>query len=118
MVTALTLNYRSISINKLYSVIVEDFSMVLSGSEKAATGTLCRYGISILYPIGDIDIVNMLFIDVIAAKPVEIIPVTHLVFHFSLASHTWPDPNTTAVPIYLSGYYISGDTVFNAFYGL
>src|SRR5699024_10291533 len=54
----------------------------------------------------------------IAAQPVEIIPVAHLVLHLILLGLPWPYPPPAAVPVYLTGYYIAHSTVFNPVYGL
>src|SRR5690606_2425686 len=49
----------------------------------------------------------------VAAQPIEIIPVAHLIFHLGLIRFTGTDPDTTAVPIYLTGNDIAKRAILN-----
>ena len=50
-------------------------------------------------PVADVEVVDVLLDDVIAAEPVEVVPVAHLVFHFGLAGLADADPEAGAVPV-------------------
>ena len=43
---------------------------------------LALTGIAALEPVDDVEVVDVLLDDVIAAEPGEVVPVAHLVFHF------------------------------------
>src|SRR5690606_30050505 len=83
--SALAVHHRTIGISEFYIVMVKNFPMILALAHLAATHTLGFYRIRALKPVHHINIMNMLLGNMIAAKPVEIIPVTHLVFHFRLS---------------------------------
>src|SRR5690606_16525475 len=90
--TTLTVQNSSVRIMELYIVMVKDFSILFSCAHLATTHTLGLNGIATLKPVEDIDVMDMLFRNVIATKPVEIIPVAHLILHFSLTWFTHLNP--------------------------
>ena len=96
--TTLAVEDRTVGIGEFHKVMIKDLAMVFSFPDFSTTHSLCFYRISSFEPVDDIKVVDMLFSDMIAAKPVEIIPVAHLVFHFSLSSGSWFNPNTIIVP--------------------
>ena len=57
----------------------------------------CRV-IECFEPVDDINVMDMLFCNMIATQPYKIIPVTHLVFHFSLFWLAWVHPYTIIIP--------------------
>ncbi|MCY1541227.1 hypothetical protein D9M68_769060 [compost metagenome] len=96
-------------------MIIIDLSVIFPGSPGPASCSLYRYRICIFYPIGNINVVYMLFYDMISAKPVKIIPVSHLVIHLGLSGSTWFYPYSATVPIYLAGHNITHSTFFHPF---
>ena len=54
---------------------------------------------ALLDPVSDVEIVNVLLDDVIAAQPSEVVPVAHLVFHFGLARACAGEPRACPVPV-------------------
>src|SRR4029078_9259062 len=78
--------------------MIKYFTMIFSFAYLAATKPLCTYRVSTFKPVNRIYIMNVLFGNMIAAKPVEIIPVTHLVFHFCLVVFAWTNPYAVIVP--------------------
>src|SRR3990170_145066 len=75
--TALAVQYRAIGIYKFYVVVIKNLSILFSFSYLAAAHSLCFYRIASFEPVHHINIVNMLFGNMITAKPVKIIPVAH-----------------------------------------
>ena len=80
-------------------VVVKNFAPIFADAAGATAHAHSLDGMSALEPVADVDVVAMLFHDVIAAKPVEIIPVAHLILHLRLAFATRTSPDTTADPI-------------------
>src|SRR5690606_34294475 len=100
--TALTVNNRSICIGKSKTVVIKYFTMLFSSPNHSTPGTFRFYRIGSFYPVGYVNIMHMLLYDMISTKPIEIIPVSHLIFHLGLSSFPWTHPNTAIVPIYLA----------------
>src|SRR5690606_8297575 len=96
--TTLTVHYCSISICKFHIMVVEYFSMIFSFPYFPSSHPLGTHREVIFKPVHHIYIMNMLFTDMVAAKPVEIIPVAHLVFHLGHSFFPWPYPYPVTVP--------------------
>ena len=79
-------------------MVVENFAMFLAFSNLSATHALRFYRIGSLEPVDHIYVVDMLLGDMVAAEPVKIVPVAHLVFHFGLVGLAWTNPNPIIVP--------------------
>jgi len=67
-------------------------------------------GVSLLDPIDHVEVVDVLFANVVAAKPDEIVPIAHLIFHFGqgaalllLQVSAELDPRRGPVPITTHG---------------
>src|SRR5687768_8265911 len=95
---ALAVQYRTVGIMKFNIMMIINFTMILSFSYLPATHSLCLYRIAAFEPVNYIQVMNMLFNNMITAKPVEIIPVAHLVFHFCLVIFSLLYPYTIIVP--------------------
>src|SRR5690606_7031177 len=89
---ALTVYDRAVGISKFHSMVVVDFAIFLTVSPCPTTCTLDRYRITSFYPVGHINVVHVLFYNMVSTEPIEIIPIAHLVFHFSLfrLTRTYP----------------------------
>ena len=96
--STLTIQYRTICILKLYIMVIEDLTVFFSFTNLTPPHPLSFNRMPTFEPVNDIDIMNMLFINMVATKPVKIIPVAHLIFHFGLSGLTWPYPNTIVIP--------------------
>ena len=99
LLAALAVEFRAVGISEFDEVIIIDLSNAPIIAAVAATHAVGLYGMIALGPIADVEIMDVLLDDVVAAYPDEVIPVAHLVFHFGLAGFAWPDPDRTAVPI-------------------
>ena len=66
-------------------VIVVDLADASVVAAVAASHAVGLDGMIALGPIADVEVVDVLLDDVVAAEPDEVIPVAHLVFHFGLA---------------------------------
>ena len=98
-VATLAEQLESIGIGVLDHVMIEDLSVVDARADFAASLSLCLDGMVLNQPIDDVQIVYVLFVDMVATQPGEVIPVPHLVFEFSLFRLAWTDPNAPAIPI-------------------
>ena len=96
---------RAVRVFEFDGVMVEDFAVVraFAGFGAVAAGA---DRVTAFEPVDDVEIVDVLFDDVVAADPDEVIPVAHLVFHFGqLAScllfqfSAGVAPGCVAVPI-------------------
>src|SRR5690606_7215134 len=109
--STLTIYDRTIVIRKLNGEVIIDFAIILTRTVRPTTRTLNRYRTFAVHPIGNIDIMHMLFDYMVTTKPVEITPISHLVFRLSLLRFTCANPYPPAVPISLSGNYIADSTI-------
>ena len=83
-VAALAEHFRAVGVFELDAVMIEDLAVVWSPCRPAQPPMpLPSHGQPAFQPIADVEIVNVLLDDMIAAEPDEVIPVAHLVFHFA-----------------------------------
>src|SRR5450432_3439486 len=78
--------------------MIKYFTILFPFANLSSAHSLCFYRIAAFEPVYHIEVVNMLFSDMISAKPYKIIPVAHLVFHFSLSFFTRTNPYTIVIP--------------------
>ena len=104
-VTALRVHLFAVCIGEFDKVMVEDFAVV----DAVLTNFASAHGVGgnrVIHlvalaeePVADVQVVNVLFANVVAAEPVEVIPVAHLIVHFGLPILTSANPNASAVPV-------------------
>src|SRR5690606_24041409 len=99
-VAALAEHAAAVFVRKLDEVVIEDLAVVRAGAYEAAALSLCVYRITLLHPVGHVDVVDVLLGDVVAAEPVKVVPVTHLVLHLGLAGLPGIHPHAVLVPVY------------------
>jgi len=82
-------------------------------------------GVAFLDPVNDVQIVDVLLDDMVAANPGEVVPVAHLVFHFGelVAALLFEigapiEPGRLAVPIAAHGYDVANGAVVEPLEGL
>lgn len=93
-VTGLGVQDCSVFVGEFDVVVIEDFSEFRAYAVLAAAHALSDDRVFVAHsPVDDVDIVDVLFDDMVAADPVEVIPVAHLVFHFGHAFFAWADPD-------------------------
>ena len=104
-VAALTVHASTIGILVFNEVMIEDFAMILGAwvvggiaSHFTPTLSIGFHRIITLQPIDDVEVVDMLFANVVTAKPIEIIPVAHLVLKFGLIRLPRASPNSATIP--------------------
>src|SRR5690625_2267604 len=98
---ALRIHDYAVCIMIFYKMVIKYLSKIGTYAYGTSTHTLTSFRKIIFEPIHHIHIVNMLFDDMIPAQPVEIVPVSHLIFHLILTRFTLPYPYPFTVPIYL-----------------
>ena len=69
------------------------------------------------HPVGDVDVVHVLFDDVIAGEPGEVQPVANLPFSVRPRRLTRVVPETTLVPEHLTAHHVADRPVVNALDG-
>ena len=94
--------------------MIEDLSVIDAIADLAPTLPLRFNGVRVFQPVRDIQIVNVLFYDVVTTQPIEVIPVAHLVFELTLAFLTWTYPHATAIPINTCKVDVTDGTVLKA----
>src|SRR5699024_4115660 len=114
LVTALTGSDGSARIGEFNKMVVKYLAGIRTGAHFSPAHTLGRNGIFIQHPVGHINVVDMLFHNVIAAQPGKIIPVAHLVFHLILVWLPWAYPDTRTVPVHLPADNISNLAIADA----
>ena len=85
-VAALAEHLRAVGVGELDGVVVEDLAEVLAPiADLAAAHAVGLDRMGVLDPVADVEVVDVLLADVVAAEPDEVVPVAHLVLHFGLA---------------------------------
>src|SRR5690554_939898 len=92
--------------------------MLLACSYHPSSSSFGLDRIRTFHPVGHIDIMNMLLHNMVTTKPVEVIPVSHLVFHLGLPCLTWSNPYSTIVPIHLAPKNITYSSILDPINGL
>src|SRR5690606_33119431 len=98
-----------------HKVMVEDLTVIFPRPYLSPSHSLGRDWIFSNKPVGNVDIVDVLFQDMVPAQPIKIIPITHLVLQFGLPWLSFPYPDSPTVPIYLSGNNFSDLIVLDVF---
>src|SRR5580704_3526713 len=98
---ALAEHARAVGIFIFNGVMVEDLPVLLIGPNLAAAHAPALHGVVLLDPVSDVEIVDVLLDDVIAAEPDVVVPVPKLVLHFAFALLAGPAriPGSGAVPV-------------------
>src|SRR5690606_4737575 len=103
LMPALACDHRPGWIGVFHKMVVVDLPVVQSSANGPAPHSLGGYGILPDEPVGHVDIVDMLFQDMVPTDPIEIIPIAHLVFQFTLLRGARPHPYPVTVPVHLAG---------------
>ena len=98
-------------------MVIVDFSVLFARTDLTTALPLSFRRRPSLQPVDDIQIVDVLFIYVIAAKPVEVVPIPHLVFHFGLTVLPRSDPGAVTVPVGSCGHDATDRSVLQALDG-
>ncbi len=98
--TTLALDERPVGILVFDRVMIEDLSRIRPGPDLATALSLRPNRVSFLHPVRDVEVVDVLLDDVVAAQPVEVVPVAHLVLHFGLSRLPLSHPHALAVPVH------------------
>lgn len=97
--SALAEHDTSVGIRVFDEVVVEYLAVFPVDPNLPSSLALGLHRVSILQPVADIEIVDVLFHNVIAAQPVEVVPVTTLVFEFGLFRFSGVDPHAITIPV-------------------
>ena len=92
--STLTEHLGPVRVGELNKVMVVNLTMVLSSPNQSAALPLCRHRKAIHQPVDHVEVMDVLFHDMVAAEPVKVIPVSHLVFQFRLVIGPGTHPNT------------------------
>ena len=103
----------SVGVGELDRVVVEYFANILADADLPAARPLGLDGMRLGDPIAHVDVVNVLLDDVIAAQPVEIVPVADLILHFRLARLAFADPHAVGVEIHAHELQFADSPVVN-----
>jgi len=98
--------------------MIKDFAVVGSAGLLRAAHAVSFDGMRILLdPVHDVEIVDVLLDDMIAADPGEVIPILHLVLHLAHARLARMFPWTLAVPIATHGCDVADRAVMQPLEG-
>ena len=97
--TALAQHFVTVGVGKFYRVVIEDLSRIDTDANLASTHPLRLDGESIHQPVSNIEVVNVLLDNMVSAKPIEVVPVFHLVLEFGFTFGTRSRPHATAIPV-------------------
>ena len=111
-VAALADHSMPIRIGKFNHVVVVNLTMILTISDKSSPLALGLDRKPIIEPVDHVEIMNVLLDDVVAADPVEEVPVSHLVFEFRLAFAAIVNPGSRSIPIHSADEDVANDALF------
>ena len=114
---ALGVNHAAIRIGEGQDVVVKNLPMLLAGTYGTSSSALCFDWIAIFGPVGYVNVVHVLLHDMVSTKPVEVVPIAHLVFHLRLVWSSWLHPNSSVVPVHLTADNIAENSVLNTLHG-
>jgi len=117
-VAALAQQRGAVGVGVLDSVVVEDLAVFLLGTDLTAAHAVGLHRVGVLDPVGDVEVVDVLLGDVVAAQPVEVVPVAHLVLEFGLAVLARVDPDAAVIPVGTHEVDITEGSVMEALHGL
>ena len=98
-VTALTVHFTIVVVRIFDKVMIKYLTKVLARPHFPTSLALGFHGIAVHQPIADIQIVDVLLVDMVSTEPVEVVPVSHLVFHFGVTLLAWAIPNASPIPV-------------------
>src|SRR5690606_36068926 len=100
-VTALAEHDAAVFVLELAGEMVEDFAVLLVGSNFPTARSAAFHRVRILPPVADVEIVDVLLADMVAAQPVIVVPVFDLIAHFGagLLARDAGIPHPAAVPV-------------------
>ena len=118
-VSALTEHLSAVVVGVFDGEVVEDFSVLLVGTNLATAHSLAFDGVAVaFYPVTDVEVVDVLLADVVAAQPCVVVPVAKLVFHFAadLIAGLARIPDASTVPVATHGDDIADLAVPDSFH--
>jgi hypothetical protein len=80
-------------------VVIENLSVIRSFAYESASLSLGSDRVPPFDPVRNVNIVDVLFYDVISAEPIEIVPVAHLILHLCLTRFASPNPHAGTIPV-------------------
>ena len=111
LVTALAVDAHAVRIGEFHVVVVINLAPLLVHALLTAAHAGGGLRMAADEPVGDVDVVNVLLVDVITAQPGEVIPVVALVHEFAHALFAIAEPDAAAVPINLAGNDVADDAL-------
>src|SRR5580704_10844393 len=102
LVPALAERPASVGVFVFHDMVVEDFAVALVSENLASPDSPATYGMVALDPVRDVQIVDVLFDNVVTTQPRVVVPVAHLVLHlaFDLGMGLARLPDAAVVPIH------------------
>ena len=98
-VTALAQKFGAVFVGEFNEVVIEDLTTFFAGADLASTLALGFDGRAVHEPVDHIEVMDVLFADVVTGEPVEVIPIVQLVFEFGLVWLTISGPNAVTIPV-------------------
>ncbi len=89
----------AVGVGVLHRMMVVDLAVVLVFAHLSAAEGLGVDRMIVDHPIADVEIMHVLFDDVVAGEPIEVVPVIDLILHFCLLGGAGPDPNASGVEV-------------------
>ena len=112
---AIAEHLQTVAVGELDGMMVEDFAHVLSDAHLPDAHSLGLDGVRVGEPVADVDVVDVLLADVVAAEPSEVVPVAHLVLHLGLIRPARPDPDAAHVQVHPYEFQFADGPVVDAF---
>src|SRR5947209_6194503 len=113
--TALAEHAAAVRVFEFNEVMVVNLSMAFGIADLTATHALGADGMRAFDPVADIDVMDVLFDDVVAREPGEIVPVPDLVVHFRFVREPLDAIARTAIPITAHRHNIAQSAILDAF---
>ena len=98
-VAALAEHLGAVGIGVFQEVMIEDLAEFLARADLAASLAVAVRRRPAHQPVADVQVVDVLFADMVAAQPIKVVPVAHLVLQFALILLPRAHPDAAAVPV-------------------
>src|SRR6056297_252586 len=112
--TALARYDGSAGVGKLHEMMIKNLAVVFARTNFTPAHALCCFRIFADKPVGNVNIMNVLLQDMVAAEPVKVVPVSHLILHLCHIGLALAYPHSCAVPVNRPTCNVSHFTVLNA----
>ena len=111
-VSALAQELDAIPIGVFDKMVIKNLATVRTRSDLPSTLTLCFHRRAVHQPIDDVQVVNVLFANVVPTQPIKVVPVVDLILKLGLIWCSVASPNSIVVPVGSCKHNVANRPIF------